>query len=99
MSDETGMVPIGDLRPTTEETRNERAMAAVRLVAALLTILNFALVQFGWDPLNIDNDVVYVLVAAALDVLATIWSWWNNNNVTRAAQTGQNLTDAIKRGE
>lgn len=98
MSDEEAVETI-DLEPTPEESHNERAMAAVRLIAALLTVLNFALVQLGWDPLQVDNDLLYVLIAAGLDVAATIWGWWKNNNVTKAAQVGQNLIDRIKRGE
>lgn len=96
MTDES---PAGAYAPTPEESRNERAMAAVRLVVALATVVNIVAQPFGWQPLGIDAEQLYAVISGAAAIVAGVWTWWKNNNVSTAAQTGQNLTDAIKRGE
>lgn len=87
-----------DVAPTEEETRNERAMAAVRLVVAVVTVVNIVAQPFGWQPLGMDSDQLYMVLSGIASIGATVWAWWSNNNVTKAAQSGQKLTDAIKDG-
>lgn len=96
MSDQT---PVERYGPTPEESRNERAMAAVRLIVAIVTVVNVVAQPFGWQPLGIDEGQLYTVISGIGAIAATLWAWWRNNNVSRAAQTGQNLTDEIKRGE
>ena len=42
--------------------------------------------------LSCRNRVENIVVAAATGV----WSWWKNNNVTKAAQDAQRVLDGIK---
>lgn len=103
-SDLAGHVGVGErevdvapsLAPTSEEARNERAMAVVRLVVALATVVNIVAQPFGWEPLGIDAEALYAVLSGAGAIAASLWAWWKNNNVTRAAQAGQRVTDAIK---
>lgn len=82
--------------PTPEETRNERAMAIVRLVVSVVTIVNIVAAQFGWEPLGVDADQLYMVVSSALAIAASLWAWWKNNNMTLAAIAGQRTTDAYR---
>lgn len=85
-----------DLMPTDEEGRNERAMAAVRLVVAVVTVVNIVAQPFGWAPLGIDSEQLYMVLSGIASIAATLWAWWRNNNCTEQAQMGQKATDAAK---
>lgn len=96
MTSETDPVSID---PSPEESKNERAMAAVRLIVSLVTIINIVAQPFGWQPLGIDAEQLYLVISTAGAIIANIWAWWKNNNCSEAAQAGQKLIDAIKSGE
>lgn len=88
-----------DITPSLEEAKNERAMAAVRLIVSLVTIVNIVAQPFGWQPLGIDSEALYLVISTAGAIVANIWTWWKNNNCTEAAVAGQKLADAIKEGK
>lgn len=85
-----------DIAPTAEESKNERVMAAVRLIVAIATVINIVAQPFGWQPLGIDQEQLYMVLSGIASTIATIWAWWKNNNVTKAAQAAQRVTDTIK---
>ena len=87
-----------DLAPTAEESKNEQVMAAVRLIVAIVTVINIVAQPFGWQPLGIDSEQLYMVLSGFAAIAASIWAWWKNNNCTKAAQAGQQLTDTIKSG-
>lgn len=99
MSEENEYPLTKEVTPAPEESKNERAIAIVRLVVSLVTIVNILAQPFGWQPLGIDGEALYAVVSGAIAILANVWTWWKNNNMTRASQAGQKLTDAIKDGE
>lgn len=68
----------------------ERAMAVARLACVLVTTVAAG---FG---LALDADALYTGVACVLAIASYAWSWWKNNNVTKAAQDAQAYLDSIK---
>ena len=68
----------------------ERVMAVVRLACVLATTVAAG---FG---LALDADALYTGAACVLAVASYVWSWWKNNNVTKAAQDAQAYLDSIK---
>ena len=75
---------------------NERAKAVARLIVALVPVVNLVLIQFGKSPLPFTMEEVNVGLSAAIAVAGTLWAWWKNNNITRAAQSMQPLLDELK---
>lgn len=88
-----------DIAPSAEESKNERVMAAVRLIVAIVTVVNIIAQPFGWQPLGVDSEQLYMVLSGIASIAATLWAWWKNNNVSHAAQAGQRVTDTIKSGE
>lgn len=99
LNDETLVETEVDIAPSAEESKNERVLAAVRLVVAIVTVINIVAQPFGWQPLGIDQEQLYMVLSGAASIAATLWAWWKNNNVSHASQGGQRVTDAIKSGE
>ena len=85
-----------DITPSPAESKNERAMAAVRLIVSLVTIVNIVAQPFGWQPLGIDAEELYLVISTAGAIIANIWAWWKNNNCTEAAVAGQKMIDYFK---
>lgn len=71
----------------------ERIIAIARLACTLA-----ASVAAGCG-LALDADALYTGAATLLAAICYIWSWWSNNNVTRAAQMAQRYLDSIKDAE
>ena len=44
----------------------------------------------------IDADLAYNIATVALFIVATLWGWWKNNNVTAAASEAQDFVKIIK---
>lgn len=68
----------------------ERVIAVVRLVCALAASIATA------AGIALDADALFVGICAVLTVIAYIWGWWKNNNLTGAAQEAQKVLDAAK---
>lgn len=76
------------------ELNKETAAAIVRLaialIASIFTVLGWSFDQELWSNILMTAVTLYLLVREL---------WWKNNNVTKAAQEGQIIVDAIKAGE
>ncbi len=75
---------------------NERAKAIIRLLVALVPVLNIVLMQFGKSPLPFTQEEVNAGLSAVVAVIGICWAWWKNNNMTRAAQSMQPALDELK---
>lgn len=75
---------------------NERTKAIIRLLVALVPVLNIILVQFGKSPLPFSQEEVNAGLSAVVAVLGILWAWWKNNNMTRAAQSLQETLVELK---
>ena len=72
----------------------ERTKSIVLLISVVQTGLSIA----GISQLPFTSDQVSTAITGVIAVIASIYSWWRNNNVTEAAVQGQQLTTAIKNG-
>lgn len=68
----------------------DRVVAIVRLVVML------AAAVAGGLGLTVDPDSIATIAACAVALVAGVWSWWKNNDVTKAAQEAQAYLDGIK---
>lgn len=75
---------------------NERTKAIINLIVAVLTVVNVALQAFGITPLPITEDMIYAAVSSVLAIVACVWAWWKNNNITSAAQKAQEVLNDLK---
>lgn len=75
---------------------NEKTKAIVTLIVAVLTVINVALQAFGFIPLPITEDMIYAAVSSILAIIACVYAWWKNNNITDAAQKAQEVLNNLK---
>ena len=71
----------------------ERDIAVTRIACTMAAALAAG---FG---LALDADALYTGCAALLATVCYVWSWWSNNNMTKAAQEAQRYLDSIKASE
>lgn len=76
----------------TDFTR-ERIVAIVRLLVMLVSAVA------GGFGLVIDADGLATIVACGVALVAGVYSWYKNNNVTQAATEAQHYLDSIKGGK
>lgn len=75
---------------------NDKTKAIIRLFVALVPVANIVLVQFGKSPLPFTQEEVNTGLSAIVAVIATVYAWWKNNNITIEAQTSQKILDQLK---
>lgn len=76
----------------------ERTKSIVLLLVQLFSVVQTGLSIAGISQLPFTSDQVSTAITGVIAVIASIYSWWRNNNVTEAAVQGQQLTTAIKNG-
>ena len=69
---------------------SERIVAVVRLAVTLAASVA------GGFGLSVDPGGLATIVACGVALVAGVWSWWKNNNVTKAAQDAQAYLDGIR---
>ena len=74
------------------ESKKQTLMAFIRLACSLITT---GLALYG---VSVDADALFVLAMIVVALVAYIWSWWKNNNVTSAATEAQKVLDELKKG-
>ena len=75
-----------------DESKKQTLMAFIRLACSLITT---GLALYG---VSVDADALFVLAMIVVALVAYIWSWWKNNNVTSAATEAQKVLDELKKG-
>lgn len=68
----------------------ERIVAIVRLLVMLASAVA------GGFGLTVDPDALGTIAACAVALIAGVYGWWKNNNLTAAAQDAQAYLDAVK---
>jgi SPP1 family holin len=68
----------------------------VRTIVSIIALINFIAAQRGFNPLNIDEQSIYVVVSTIVAIITWAWGFWKNNNFTDAAKQGQELIDKLK---
>ena len=74
----------------------ERTKAIVLLIVQLFSVAQTGLSIAGISQLPFTSDQVSTAITGVIAVIASVWAWWRNNNVTTAAVQGQQLTNALK---
>lgn len=74
------------------ESKKQTLMAFIRLACSLITT---GLALYG---VSVDADSLFVLAMIVVALVAYIWSWWKNNNVSAAATEAQKVLDELKHG-
>ena len=68
----------------------ERIVAIIRLVIMLVSAVA------GGFGLTVDPDALGTIAACAVALVAGMYAWWKNNNLTEAAQDAQAFLDEVK---
>ena len=74
----------------------ERTKAIILLIVQLFSVAQTGLSIAGISQLPFTSDQVSTAITGVIAVIASVWAWWRNNNLTGAAVQGQQLTNAIK---
>ena len=74
------------------ESKKQTLMAFIRLACSLIAT---GLALYG---VSVDADALFVLAMIVVALVAYIWSWWKNNNVSTAATEAQKVLDELKHG-
>ena len=75
-----------------DESKKQTLMAFIRLACSLITT---GLALYG---VSVDADALFVLAMIVVALVAYIWSWWKNNNVSTAATEAQKVLEELKHG-
>ncbi|MBA4294354.1 holin [bacterium] len=76
---------------------NQRFIAFARLIVPFYALVNAFLLSLGYNPMPFNEEEVTAAVNVLIGAIGTLYVWWKNNNVTRAAQEAQLLHDQVKR--
>lgn len=74
------------------ENKKQTIMAFIRLACMLAAT---GCTMFG---IAVDANDIFVGVMLVVSVLAYIWAWWKNNNVSKAATEAQRVLEELKKG-
>lgn len=72
------------------ELNKESLIALARLLVSVILAIGTV---FGW---SLDADLVFNIIVSVAAAASFVWTWWKNNNVTKAAQTAQEWLDELK---
>ena len=75
-----------------DESKKQTLMAFIRLACSLIAT---GLALYG---VSVDADALFVLAMIVVALVAYIWSWWKNNNVSAAATEAQKVLEELKHG-
>lgn len=69
---------------------------AIRTIVLIIALVNQALIAFGLSPFPFTSQEIEVGLSYIFTVVATLWAWWKNNDVTPEAQEGTRITRELK---
>lgn len=67
-----------------------------RITAIARLLVTLAAAVAGGFGLTVEPESLATIVACGVALVAGVWSWWKNNNVTKAAQDAQAYLDGIR---
>lgn len=85
--------------PTIPGLTVERTKSIILLLVQLFSVTQTGLSIAGISQLPFTTDQVSTAITGVIAVIASVWAWWRNNNMTTAAVQGQQLTRALKNGQ
>ena len=97
MANNTG---VADHKATSNATipgmTVERTKAVVLLVVQIFALAQTGLSLAGISQLPFTSDQVSTAITGVIAVIASVYAWWRNNNLTVAAVQGQQVVNAVK---
>ena len=78
---------------------NIKLETIIRTVCLVLALVNQALMMAGHNILPVTDEQVAEFLTLAFTIVASLWAWWKNNSFTTAAQAGDKIMKAVKKGE
>lgn len=76
---------------------NEVSKAIIRLIVTAVLLVNATLTAKGVNPIPFDANTFTEVATQVAAAIAVIWSWWKNNNVTKAARYTQDSLNELKK--
>lgn len=76
---------------------NEKTKAIIRLIVQAVLLFNMALTLAGKNPLTVDESALTDWLTTTMTAISSIWIWWKNNNVTKAAEYAQRSLNELKK--
>lgn len=70
---------------TVPEKVKVKADTIIRTIVLALALINQIIVACGYNPLPIEDAMVYELGSLLLTLGASLWAWWKNNSFTKKA--------------
>ncbi|KFI63055.1 phage holin [Bifidobacterium cuniculi] len=80
----------------TTSIGKERAQAIATLVVSLYSMVSAGCALAGLNPLPFTTDQVSAGVFSVISVIAVIYAWWKDQNLTHAGLEGSVVTRSIK---
>lgn len=77
-------------------SKKEKTNAIIRLTIMLILMINMVLTLLGKNPIPFDEAQLTEWLTVAAAGISTLWSWWKNAPITKAAQEAQVTLKAIK---
>lgn len=96
MANTTGVADHKATGPAIPGLTVERTKAIILLIVQLFSVAQTGLSIAGISQLPFTTDQVSTAIIGVIAVIASVYAWWRNNNLTGAAVQGQQLTNAIK---
>lgn len=79
--------------------KNERISSIVTIAVQMFLVINTILTAAGKNPIPLDESTATEFITYIVTGVWSVWTWWRNNNMTRAAVAGQLLINHIKKEE
>lgn len=76
--------------------KNQKRDAIIRLIVMAVLMVNMVLTLLGKNPIPFDEAQLTEWLTVAAAGISTLWSWWKNAPITKAAQEAQVTLKAIK---
>lgn len=76
--------------------KNERITAIVTVAVQIFLLVQSILTAAGRNPIPLDETTLSEVLTYILTAAWSVWAWWRNNNMTRAAVKGQLVTNREK---
>lgn len=72
--------------------------ALVPIILFIVAAINNYLIKIGAPCINLGDQAVTDWVTNAVMYLSALYGWWKNNNVTKNAQTAQDVLNGLNDG-
>lgn len=76
---------------------NEVSKAIIRLIVTAVLLVNATLTAKGINPIPFDANTFTEVATQVAAAIAVVWSWWKNNNITKAARYTQDSLNELKK--